>query len=640
MDASSAPPGCKARGGGAQCTVVSTVPEAAIRNEAATEAIIRWVAIAAACAGGFLFIDWLVTQPAALVRRGDVSLFPSVIYMMGSRRVDPGVTRAVLTLIAMTGAAACTLAIMLAWRGASSPPARRLSLSLAMGSVAVGYLVFVWAHPAYRDLLAWQGGVDAHLVLDFIGYSCAAIAVWQLAAFFEIYPRPIAPGDWAKYLAATRADDIRKMFSGWRGRVFFWARKEPAHWDGIMIRPARLAPLYVAAIMGVAPIFAMTNYFVRSRVDKPAGWDAAIFVGAICIGSSVFMGIALRCFRLMQFHQRLGLPDDRLRIEWIYATTLAGGIVALSLPITGMLLFSAWVYADPDSSVAHSAGLLFTLPMMLAPALFAASLLVALAMSIFYRGAVDPRFAARKLTVWWLIGALVAVVFVLIERAVAIRLVHWLGLPPDTGFLLAGALVAGTFAPMRHSAEKSMTRMVSHWLPVESAMNGERRNVVVAMSDLSGYTALSARDEKQALLLAALLHRLAERVAKDHHGRLVKSIGDAVMLEFPDATGASGALAALHAEFPAAARAIGLEPLPVHSGAHIGEVVVGRDGDLFGQTVNLAARLQGEAQHGQIVVSDAFIAGLDAERGNHRTLGMRRLKNVPEPMQCHELLNA
>jgi adenylate cyclase len=158
------------------------------------------------------------------------------------------------------------------------------------------------------------------------------------------------------------------------------------------------------------------------------------------------------------------------------------------------------------------------------------------------------------------------------------------------------------------------------------------------MSDLTGYTALSARDEKQALLLAALLHRNAERVASAHHGRLVKSIGDAVMLEFPDARNAARALMALHGDFPAACHALGVEALPVHSGAHIGEVVVARDGDLFGQTVNLAARIQGEAKAGQIVVSDAFISSLDSDTRSHRALGARRLRNVPEPMECHELL--
>ena len=116
-------------------------------------------------------------------------------------------------------------------------------------------------------------------------------------------------------------------------------------------------------------------------------------------------------------------------------------------------------------------------------------------------------------------------------------------------------------------------------------------------------------------------------------------IGDAVMLEFPDADRAACALAKLHAEFPAACRAMGFEPLPVHSGAHLGEVVVGHDGDLFGQTVNLAARLQGEAKSGQIVVSDAFIAGrVGAPAEAHRALGPRRLKNIPDAVDCHELV--
>ena len=184
----------------------------------------------------------------------------------------------------------------------------------------------------------------------------------------------------------------------------------------------------------------------------------------------------------------------------------------------------------------------------------------------------------------------------------------------------------------------SMTALVGRLLPIEQLMDGERKRAVVAMCDLSGYTALSVRDEKQALLIAALLHRNASLISQAHGGRMVKSIGDAVMLEFPDADSAAKALMRLHSEFPAACRAMGFEPLPVHSGAHFGEVVVGHDKDLFGQTVNLAAHLQGEAKAGQIVVSDAFIAERRAARDGCRALGPRRLKNIPNEVDCHELI--
>ena len=114
-------------------------------------------------------------------------------------------------------------------------------------------------------------------------------------------------------------------------------------------------------------------------------------------------------------------------------------------------------------------------------------------------------------------------------------------------------------------------------------------------------------------------------------------MGDAVMMEFASARDACSALEALHAAFPVAARAIGIPPLALHSGAHHGEVTIGPDDDLYGQTVNLAARLQGIAMDNQIVLSDKIVeaALLDAEK--IESLGPRVLKNIPESVACFAL---
>lgn len=111
-------------------------------------------------------------------------------------------------------------------------------------------------------------------------------------------------------------------------------------------------------------------------------------------------------------------------------------------------------------------------------------------------------------------------------------------------------------------------------------------------------------------------------------------MGDAVMLAFPEPAGAVSALRALHARFAPAATALGLTPLEVHSGAHHGDVTETADGDLYGQTVNLAARLQGEAAPGQLVVSEAMARAASLPMEHLRRLGPRRLKNVPEPVEC------
>ena len=83
-----------------------------------------------------------------------------------------------------------------------------------------------------------------------------------------------------------------------------------------------------------------------------------------------------------------------------------------------------------------------------------------------------------------------------------------------------------------------------------------------------------------------------------------------------------------------AATALNLPALPLHFGIHAGEVVRQRDGDVFGGTVNLAARLQGLAGAGELVVSDAVAGPLQAAGFSLESLGEKKLKNVPEPVAC------
>ena len=166
-------------------------------------------------------------------------------------------------------------------------------------------------------------------------------------------------------------------------------------------------------------------------------------------------------------------------------------------------------------------------------------------------------------------------------------------------------------------------------------IEGERKTIVVALSDLSGYTLLSSRDEKQAMLLAALLQRQANKLTEAHGGRVVKSMGDAVMFAFDDATSAAQVLTALHRDFAPAADQIGIKALPVHSGAHLGEVTIAHDGDIYGQTVNVAERIQGTAGPGQIVVSEAF--AIATEGASYRDMGPQQFRNVPEAISCREL---
>jgi adenylate cyclase len=155
---------------------------------------------------------------------------------------------------------------------------------------------------------------------------------------------------------------------------------------------------------------------------------------------------------------------------------------------------------------------------------------------------------------------------------------------------------------------------------------------LIAFVDLVGYTRMTeAQGDARAVYAAARLQALAEAAANRHDGRVVKLLGDGALLRFGNPGSAAAALLALADEVPAA----GLGP--AHIGLERGPVVE-RDGDVFGRTVNLAARLSGAASGGQVLLGPA---ASDAIVDDHRyavvDVGTRELKGFASPIRVHQL---
>jgi adenylate cyclase len=158
-----------------------------------------------------------------------------------------------------------------------------------------------------------------------------------------------------------------------------------------------------------------------------------------------------------------------------------------------------------------------------------------------------------------------------------------------------------------------------------------RSEPAIAFVDLSSYTRLTeeAGDERAADW-ATTLQELAADAARGHDGRVVKLLGDGVMLRFRDATRAvEGTLALMDR--------IDADPdLPAgHAGIESGAVIE-RDGDVYGRTVNLAARLAGVAAASEIVVGSGVVERAfdepGAANGRLESLGMRELKGFAAPV--------
>jgi len=155
-----------------------------------------------------------------------------------------------------------------------------------------------------------------------------------------------------------------------------------------------------------------------------------------------------------------------------------------------------------------------------------------------------------------------------------------------------------------------------------------RRLVAVWFADIVGYSARAAEDETGALRLVEILQTLSREIVRRYGGRVVKFLGDAVLAEFPSTDLAVRAAVALNIEYADKSIASG----GVHRlriGVHVGDVAVGADGDLYGDAVNVAARIQGAAEPGQVVLSRDVWQQLRSRREfRFQSLGDRSLKGI------------
>lgn len=156
----------------------------------------------------------------------------------------------------------------------------------------------------------------------------------------------------------------------------------------------------------------------------------------------------------------------------------------------------------------------------------------------------------------------------------------------------------------------------------------------VAFADLAGFTALTeVHGDEDAADVAEKFYSLATSCLRERT-RFVKRLGDAVMLAGPDPDDMLASVIALAACVEAQVDFPGLR-----AGIHFGPVVE-RDGDVFGATVNVAARVAAHARSGQTLCTAALKSALVRRHGDFLTLGSVKLKNVLDPVELFELVAA
>src|SRR6516165_10485874 len=167
-----------------------------------------------------------------------------------------------------------------------------------------------------------------------------------------------------------------------------------------------------------------------------------------------------------------------------------------------------------------------------------------------------------------------------------------------------------------------------------------RKLAAILAADVVGFSRLASADEERTLArFRALRSDLIDPTIAVHHGRIVKRTGDGVLIEFRSVVDA--VRCAIEVQSGMAIRNAGLPPedrIDFRVGVHLGDVVEESDGDLMGDGVNIAARLEGIAKPGAICLSEQAywqVKGrLDLKVSD---LGATHLKNIAEPIRVYAL---
>jgi adenylate cyclase len=164
----------------------------------------------------------------------------------------------------------------------------------------------------------------------------------------------------------------------------------------------------------------------------------------------------------------------------------------------------------------------------------------------------------------------------------------------------------------------------------------ERRLAAVLAADVAGYSRLMGADEEGTLArLKAVRKALVDPTIAKHRGRIVKTTGDGMLVEFASAVDA--ARSAVEVQRGMAEQNVSVpqdERIELRIGVHVGDIIFD-DNDIFGDGVNIAARLEGIAEAGGVCISDDTHRQI---RGKvdvvFDDMGPQALKNITEPMRA------
>ncbi len=167
-----------------------------------------------------------------------------------------------------------------------------------------------------------------------------------------------------------------------------------------------------------------------------------------------------------------------------------------------------------------------------------------------------------------------------------------------------------------------------------------RRLAVIFVADVVGFSHLVGRDEEGTLhRLQHLRNDAVDPIIRARSGRVIKSLGDGILAEF--ASVAEAVQAAVKIQRAVATRNAHQKPdawIEFRIGIHNGDVTAQADGDLLGETVNIAARLEALAEPGGVCLSeDTYRQIRDRLAETCTDLGDKKLKNIARPIRAYAI---
>src|SRR5215470_7142132 len=178
-------------------------------------------------------------------------------------------------------------------------------------------------------------------------------------------------------------------------------------------------------------------------------------------------------------------------------------------------------------------------------------------------------------------------------------------------------------------------------IPENKTTPAETRKLAAIMfTDIVGFSRQMGSNEARMLRLLDIHNRLIQQAVSTHHGQVIKTIGDAFLVDFPSVVHAIQCAQQIHAQLRTHnAEKEKPEQIHVRIGIHLGDIVQ-KDGDVFGDGVNIASRLQSLAEPDTICISQKVYEEVakKIDLGTVVSLGKPKLKNIAERFAVYALL--